>query len=225
MARRTKEDAQATRDHLLDTAELVFHQRGVSRTSLNDIAAAAGVSRGAIYWHFTDKAHLFNAMLERVTLPMEEAIASSADPAMDDPLAQVRRSLNEALRTTATDPRARRVFEIATHKVEYVDELSAVRDRHLEVRDRCIAQLQQGLSRAMQLGRIGRRVPARSAAIGLHALVDGLIHNWMLDPSAFDLVKVGKQLLSAYLDGLVEPGAVAAEAPASSSSRQCSRTP
>ena len=71
MARRTKEDALATREALLDAAELVFEQRGVSRTSLSDIAKAAGVTRGAVYWHFKDKADLFNAMMERVTLPLE----------------------------------------------------------------------------------------------------------------------------------------------------------
>lgn len=208
MARRTKEEAQATRDHLLDTAELVFQQRGVSRTSLNEIAAAAGVSRGAIYWHFQDKADLFNAMMTRVTLPLEEAIGRSSDPAGTDPLGEVRRSFINALHKTVTDPQLRRVFEIATHKVEYTEELSGVRERHLQVRNDCLHHAQQGLSLAMKRGSISRRLPARSAAIGLHALIDGLIQNWMLDPTAFDLVKVGKQVLGAYLAGLApEPAA------------------
>ena len=42
MVRRTKEDAQATRDRILDTAELVFERRGVSRTSLHEIARRPG---------------------------------------------------------------------------------------------------------------------------------------------------------------------------------------
>ena len=65
MVRRTKADALATRNSLLDAAEHLFQARGVSRTSLNDIATAAGTTRGAIYWHFKDKADLFNAMMER----------------------------------------------------------------------------------------------------------------------------------------------------------------
>jgi TetR/AcrR family acrAB operon transcriptional repressor len=67
MARRTKEEAQATRSHILDTAELVFEQRGVSGTSLHEIAKAAGVTRGAIYWHFADKQALVAAIREDVT--------------------------------------------------------------------------------------------------------------------------------------------------------------
>ena len=71
MARRTKEDADATRQALLDAAEAVFYAKGVGRASLAEIAQAAGATRGAIYWHFKDKVDLFNAMMDRVTLPLE----------------------------------------------------------------------------------------------------------------------------------------------------------
>lgn len=65
MVRKTKEEAAETRSRLLDTAEEVFLREGVTRTSLQRIAEAAGLTRGAIYWHFQDKADLFNAMMER----------------------------------------------------------------------------------------------------------------------------------------------------------------
>ena len=206
MVRKTKEEAQATRSALLDAAELLFHARGVSRTSLNDIAQAAGMTRGAIYWHFADKADLFNAMMMRVTLPLEETVQSVGDPLNEDPIATIRRILIHALRVTVTDERARRVFEIATHKVEYVDELLAVRDRHLKVRDDCLVHIENGLKLAAKRGQIRLSVPARVAAIGLHALVDGLIQNWILDPGGFDLLKVGRQALDAYLNGLEASG-------------------
>ena len=62
MVRRTKEDAMATRDSILDAAELLFAERGVSSTTLQHIATAAGVTRGAIYWHFKNKQALLTAM-------------------------------------------------------------------------------------------------------------------------------------------------------------------
>ena len=80
MARRTKEDAMATRHKLLDSAENLFQAQGVSRTSLQDIARRAGATRGAIYWHFKDKADLFNAMMERVTLPLEACFDAPTAP-------------------------------------------------------------------------------------------------------------------------------------------------
>src|SRR5258706_6340972 len=90
MPRRTKLEAQATRSHILDTAEMVFEARGVSGTSLNEIAKTAGLTRGAIYWHFTDKADLFNAMMERATMPLEESDAVCGFKNADITLSQMR---------------------------------------------------------------------------------------------------------------------------------------
>ncbi len=205
MVRRTKEEAQATRNLILDTAEVVFHERGVSRSTLNDIAQAAGLTRGAIYWHFQDKADVFNAMMKRVTLPLEETAQRSDDPELEDPLAYMRANFTHALRLTVNDPQVRRVFEIATHKVEYVEETQAVRERHLATRDECLLHAQRGITLAMERGLLPKRIPARTAALGLHALIDGLIQNWMLDTEAFDLVKVGQQVLDTYLAGLAVP--------------------
>lgn len=203
MARRTKDEALATRHCILDAAELLFQQHGVSRTSLQDIAQAADLTRGAIYWHFKDKADLFNAMMERATLPLEESLSIGEElPPDQDPLAFIEDRFVQALRLTVHHAPTRRVFEIATHKVEYVDELQAVRDRHLLNRNQCLDQVELMLKQAARRGIIGRRAPARSIALGLHALVDGLIQNWMLDPQAFDLVRVGRQVLRAYLAGL-----------------------
>lgn len=205
MPRRTKEDARATQARILDMAEIEFQRRGVSRTSLMDIARAAGVTRGAVYWHFRDKADLFNAMMNRVTLPLEQEINRSADPALVDPLAHVRESFIAALRMTVSDPQARRVFEIALHKVEYVEELQAVRDRRLNGLRGRVGHVERGLRRAQRLGLLAGDVPPHIAALGLHSLVDGLIQNWMLDPQAFDLVKAGQQVIDAYFKGLQAP--------------------
>ena len=196
MPRRSKEDALATRSSLLDAAEHVFQAQGVSGTSLADIAAAAGTTRGAIYWHFKDKADLYNAMMERVTLPMEHAVTGASA------LADLRAALLGALQKTATDPQTRRVFEVATHKVEYTDSLGAVRQRHIDVRDECIAGIKQVLRAEARQRGVRLAVPADAAARGLQAMVDGLIQNWLLDTGAFELVACGRKAIDAYLAGL-----------------------
>ena len=209
MVRRTKEEALATRTHILDTAELVFEQHGVSGTSLNEIAQAAGLSRGAIYWHFQDKADLFNAMMERVTLPLEETDEACAFKGPDISLATIRSGFIDVLRKVTTDPQLRRVFDIATHKVEYVGEMDAVRARHLAMRNECLADMEAALRRALRNGEIGRGITPRNAALGMMAVFDGLLQNWMLDRGAFDLLRVGGQVLDAYVRGLVTPAATA----------------
>ncbi|MDB5946130.1 MAG: acrR [Ramlibacter sp.] len=201
MVRRTKEDALATRSSLLDAAECLFQSNGVSRTSLNDIAVAAGTTRGAIYWHFKDKADLFNAMMERVTLPLECPFQQAVGQG-DDPLPVLRQGVLAALRQTARDERTRRVLEVATQKVEYVDELVAVRARHLAVRQQFLDRMQHALRGSARWRGLRLAVPAPIAARGLHALVDGLIQNWLLDCTAFDLVRTGEKAIDAYLAGL-----------------------
>jgi TetR/AcrR family acrAB operon transcriptional repressor len=202
MARRTKQEAAATRESILDTAERVFSERGVARTSLADIADAAGVSRGAIYWHFKNKGDLFTALLDRVALPMEEMVARAADEATADPLSSIRACCVYVLRRTARDAQCRRVFEILAHKCEYVDELSTLVARHMQCRSQGIGMIERALRNAMRKGQLPRQLNARRAAVGLHAYVDGLIYNWLLDPGSFALDRDAEALVDQYLRGL-----------------------
>lgn len=202
MVRRTKEEALATRGHILDTAELVFEQHGVSGTSLQEIAKAAGLTRGAIYWHFRDKADLFNAMMERVTLPLEEQEDVCGFKGQNITLTQMRDGFVEVLRKIIADPQLRRVFEISMHKVEYVGEMNAVREHHVAMRNACLTDMERALKRAVRSGALPKGSSARAGAIGMLALFDGLLQNWMLDPEDFDLVRVGTKVFDAFLRGL-----------------------
>ena len=202
MARRTKEEALATHHQLLDAAERVFAEKGVSRTSLQDIAQAAGVTRGAIYWHFTNKADLFNAMMARIILPMEQALQQIGHDAAQDPLLELQRSLLDTMRKIATDDRTRLVFEVATLKVEYVDELLVIKDRHVQAHADGKREIQRSLQEAADRRGMRLQMPVSAAAQGLQALVVGLIHTWLLAPQVFELVPVAEVAIEAYLAGL-----------------------
>ncbi len=202
MVRRTKEEALETRDRILDTAECVFLKKGVARTSLADVAAAASVTRGAIYWHFKNKADLFDAMMQRVSLPMEEMVARAGDENIEDPLAYVRHCALVVLERVTTNPQSQRVAEISRYKVEYADEMAPLRARHIECRTECLGRIERGLRNAAKKGLLAASVNPRLAAVGLHALVDGLITNWVLDPKYVSLGKMAEPLIDGYLDGL-----------------------
>ena len=193
MVRRTKAEAEATRTAILDAAERLFEARGVSRTSLQHIAAEAGVTRGAVYHHFADKAQLFDAMMKRVKLPIEQARAALEACPGHEPLVRLRTLLCDTLQRVASDAQTQRVFEIALHKVETVDELSSVRTRHREAVAEHIATIARCLEHA--------RLPGQDA-IAVHALVVGLMQTWLLDRGSFDLVAVGGAAIDALLGGL-----------------------
>jgi TetR/AcrR family acrAB operon transcriptional repressor len=202
MPRRTKSEALATRHQLLEAATRVFAEKGVSRTSLQDIAVAAGTTRGAIYWHFKNKADLFNAMMECAILPMEQAMAQIGHDPAQDPLAELEHAMLQAMRSIVGDARTRAIFEIATLKVEYVDELLAVKARHVQAIADGTGQMRRSLQEAALRRGITLVLPVDVSAAGLQALMSGLIHTWMLSPAAFDLVLVSQAAIRTYLVGL-----------------------
>ncbi|WP_022981064.1 TetR family transcriptional regulator [Ideonella sp. B508-1] len=205
MARRTKEDALATRHRILDAAEQVFESQGVARTSLQQVAATAGVTRGAIYWHFKDKAELFSAMMDRVLLPCEWAVDDAELIEEEaDPLAAVIALALAPLEQLSTDERLRRVFMIAMHFTEYTDEMSQVLTRCDESVGRYIAEIDRLLRQAMRRGLLPANLDSRAQATALFAMVDGLMHNWTRRPTAFALLPVARNGVQSFLRGLAQ---------------------
>lgn len=202
MARRTKEEAAATRDSILDAAEKLFVEQGVSRTTLQHIASEAGVTRGAIYWHFDDKGALFNAMMERATLPLEAELQLLDQAESEDPLADLRNYMLAVLRRTVEDPGARRVFEIATLKVEFVDEMNPARCRRQHSLSNWMARATRRVRLAADKGLIGAQVDPDTVALALWTMMDGLIRSWMFNPQGFDLLQLGQCVIDPYMKGL-----------------------
>jgi TetR/AcrR family acrAB operon transcriptional repressor len=202
MARKTKAEAAATRDSILDAAEKLFAEQGVSRTTLQHIASAAGVTRGAIYWHFLDKGALLRAMLERAKMPLEEALLLLDANENGDPMQDLREYVMTVLRVTATDPKARRVFEIVTLKMEFVDEAVTMRDGRREKQLVWMQRVQTRLAQAKALGHVRQDLDPGTVANGMWVILDGLIRNWLFDTDAYDLVALGEAMMDTYLAGL-----------------------
>jgi TetR/AcrR family acrAB operon transcriptional repressor len=207
VARRTKDEARETRNRILDAAERLFSDRGVSRTSLEDVAQAAGVTRGAVYWHFRDKSDLFAAMVNRVTLPMEEMVARSSDDGIADPLASLKHCAVTALKRTATDPQCRRVFDVVTHKCEYLGEMAGVKRRISSIQKGCVDRAERAIRNAVRRGQLPASVNARLAAIGLDAMLFGLISNWLTNHEYVALERHAEAMIDLYIDGLRRRGA------------------
>jgi TetR/AcrR family transcriptional regulator, acrAB operon repressor len=202
LVRKTREEALATREGLIDAAERVFYEKGVARASLEEIATAAGVTRGAIYWHFKDKAELFDAMMQRVMLPVED-LGDRADACSEeDPLLSLRNCAIGVLMRTAKDESVQRIFEIAYHKCEYVGDAAGVRERHIASQAECLRTIEAGFRECVKSGRVPASVNPRIAAIGAMSLVSGLIANWVLDPKSFSLRNHAETLVDTYFRGV-----------------------
>lgn len=202
MVKKTKEEALETRNMLLDTAELVFHKKGVSATTLADIASAAGVTRGAIYWHFKNKADLFNAMCERVRLPMEALIAAGADDSVSDPLGELRKTVDYLFHKVTTDEHHYRVFDILINKCEFVEQLGPVIDRDARVRKVFRERFEAIFNNAVRLGQIPSNTNVPLAVRAYVSYSTGILRSWLLEPDSFDLYRDGLRMVEGYFEML-----------------------
>lgn len=202
MARSTKQEAQETRNRILDAAETVFHFKGVSRTSLADVAQAAGLTRGAIYWHFKNKTDVFTAMADRVRLPMEAMVEANASDREADPLGQLRKLCVFVLQETAHNPQLRKVFDIIFHRCEYLEDADPISQRQKESFRQGEANIERILRNACKKGQLPADLDTHLAGVAFHATLDGLLNNWLLAPENFDLEKRAERLMDACIDML-----------------------
>lgn len=72
--RRTKAEAEQTRQQLLKVALKLFDEKGYQGTTLSEIASEAGVTRGALYWHFENKIDILTALIDSYFIPFNESL-------------------------------------------------------------------------------------------------------------------------------------------------------
>jgi TetR/AcrR family acrAB operon transcriptional repressor len=210
MARRTKAASEQTRRDIVAAARREFLQRGVSRTSLEQIARTAGVTRGAIYWHFADKQALFDAMRDEVKLPIVDSIdvdvSHCPDARRADPLEPVAALLDGVMRQLASDPLTRDTWDILTFRCEYVEglveELDAQRQSHEEFRD----MLLPAYRRAAEAGVLRADLKPALAATETMVFMTGLVRVWLLDDKRSMVRDNWTSLIAGHLQAMRATG-------------------
>ncbi len=172
MARKTKQQARETRQLILDVALRLFSQQGVSSTSLATIAKAAGVTRGAIYWHFKNKSDLFNEIWELSDASISDLEIEYRAKFPNDPLSVIREILVYVLEATVTEERRRLMMEIIYHKCEFVGEMTVVQQAQRQLSLASYERIEQtlkecGEAAARQFthpagGRVNAQLPFRA---------------------------------------------------------------
>ncbi|RMR41793.1 Transcriptional regulator TtgR [Pseudomonas savastanoi pv. glycinea] len=202
MVRRTKEEAQITRSQILEAAEQAIYERGVARTTLADVATLAGVTRGAVYWHFNNKADLVQAMLDSLQEPLDEMAQASQSEEEEDALGCMRNLLIHLFHELALDPKTRRINEILFHKCEFTDEMCDFRRQRQDNAIQCHDRITLGLNNAVRQGQLPKDLDTARAAVALFSCVNGIIYQWLLVPDSFSLPAEAEQLVDVCLDML-----------------------
>lgn len=181
MARKTKEEAERTRQLIIHAARQVFHACGVSRTSLENIAKAAGVTRGAVYWHFANKADLFFAMREQASAPLFTRLDGLLlAEGLADPLEGIEQALNEFFHTLEECPDVRQIFEIMASRCEYVDEFATVQAEVNKPAMDFLIKVEVAYRRAQKQGALRPGLEPRTIALDTWAFACGLFHHLLV---------------------------------------------
>ena len=201
MVRKTKEDAELTRQKIIDAARAVFLARGVSRSTLEHIAPQASVTRGAVYWHFKNKTEIFHAIREQVLLPLIDRMDDTLtiDGAYD-PLTQIENSLCETINDLNENIEMRQVYEIMMIKCEYVEEFATVLQQILNNCSSITEKIQIAYERAQAQQLIAGTHSPRALAMDTHLFFSGLLHMWVkdFDGSRFRFQAIN--LIKAHID-------------------------
>ncbi|EFH09008.1 TetR family transcriptional regulator [Pseudoroseomonas cervicalis] len=185
MARRTKQEADETREALLDAAEQVFLERGVARASLDEVARVAGCTRGAVHWHFRDKLGLFLALDERLLLLQDELCGALAREPDGPVLPSMAEAICESLTRLEQDERRARLLTIMLERCEYVADMAPALERRQEADARMRRLVEARFRLAAARGELGDCWTPERAALFLKALISGFIHMWVAGVTDF----------------------------------------
>lgn len=203
MARKSKADSELTRQGLLDAAERLFSEQGVSNTSLGDIAKAAGVTRGAIYWHFADKIDLFDALHAQVALPLEEMEAEILT--QDNPLTALRDYWVHALYRLTECEHSRRIVDILLRKCEYVREFEHASLRADQWMRSTLDLMTTAFTEAQCKHYLKDGLEPRAAALASYSMVLGLLYLWLSQPHLLDMRTEMPRILGQYFGAMTAP--------------------
>jgi AcrR family transcriptional regulator len=187
--------AAATRAALIAAARRRFAETGYHAAGTNELVKLAGVTRGALYHHFRDKAQLFEAVFRRVADELSAAAAAAVAPLADDPWRQLLEGLQAYLRLVAASREVQRILLLDGPAV-----FGWARWRQIQS-DYTFGHLVRMLQRLSDRGLIAARPPEPLAHLMLAALNDAAMSIAHADEAEAVRAEAG-DALAALVEGL-----------------------
>ncbi|SFR64938.1 transcriptional regulator, TetR family [Marinobacter daqiaonensis] len=184
--RRTKEDAEKTRQTVLEAALTLFSRDGYSLTTLSRIAQEAGCSRGPIYWHFESKDDLYEAVLAYSQEPLE-ALVGECRGMKSQPLEAMDHFIDRWLTLLATNRKYRQSFEILLNKTELTDAMSRTLQRERQLTRSIIALFEELITGAITEEMLATAEDPAKLGLLSYTYLMGITQSWLFSPKLFDI--------------------------------------
>ena len=202
MVRRTKEDAQETREKILNAAVDVFYTNGVMQSRLEDIAKAAGVTRGAVYWHFKNKLDLFTALHDRLHTSVMEQLIEPEDTNSHNPIGHLKKFAIGFLENLAHSENNRKIFSIFTIKCDYSGSLSSFLFEQDNKKAEGLKITTALFAKAIQKGDVAEHHDPFLLARIFCCYLIGITSEFLRSPSLFQLEKEIQPMIEIFFVGL-----------------------
>ncbi len=202
MVRKTKQEAAVTRSAILEAAVEVFASVGVAGASLEQIAQAAGVTRGAVYWHFKNKPAVFYALYDQLYTPFYEMILHDLEQDPPEPLQQLENLCIRLFLELADDVAKQRVLSIFFLKCDYAGDMREVMQCQLERKQRSITLFALYFERALRKGQLAAGVDPHVLTLSLLSYLTGMTYEYLRMPEVFQIKVFAPQMLNSFFRGI-----------------------
>ena len=179
--RRSKEDAEKTRQKVIEAALKLFSRHGYSQTTLAMIAAETGYSRGPIYWHFKNKDELFQAILGYSQTPLQQMVAKAASEV--DPRRAIDDFVAEWFRLLIEDRAYRQSFEILLNKTELTEVMAKTIRRERQLSQTIVSTL------GRRVAEVKINADAETEGLLCYTFLMGITQSWLFSPKLFSLAE------------------------------------
>ncbi|CBJ40436.1 putative transcription regulator protein, TetR family (plasmid) [Ralstonia solanacearum CMR15] len=175
MARQTRAGAALTRARVIEAAIEVVSERGIRAATLADVAARAGVTRGAVYGHFPGKPALVAAIIDGLLWPLDIGDDLAGYRAHPRPLRRLHAQLSAQLTRCLQTPAQRHVVTLVLRESGYLACPAASADQAMRLRDKAVARLGGVMGMARDRHQLRPDIEPEAAARCLHALGIGIL--------------------------------------------------
>lgn len=203
-----REQPSESRDRILAAAVSVFSRKGFQRANLDEIAAEAKLTKGAIYWHFRSKNDLFTSLLEyrfqQHTAPLadefERALAAPTKEARQQAIATMLRDMLNRFHDNPAWPRLYLEFVSQTRDAQVARGMA-----HLYDHARLLAK--EMIERLVEVGITDPDLDADTVSIFWCALIDGFMLAWVMKPETFADGQLVERTVAMLWNGLAPKSA------------------
>ena len=199
--RRTQAEADTTRTQIMHSALDLFSARGYRATTLAGVAQAAGVTRGAVYHHFADKAALYRAIVDEANERSQEVLAAAI--AAGGSWEEVCRRIFVALHATIeNDALIRAAVVLSLRETGSVPGLADVREHQQQTSRGLLDAVTSFMAQGVAQGTLRADLSPAQLARAFLALNQGLIHLWLAGGADFGLADASPAVVEALFNGI-----------------------